>query len=31
MRKFIVSALLALGALAISIGPVLADSVGPTP
>jgi hypothetical protein len=31
MRKLFFSVLLAVMALAVSIGPVLADNVGPTP
>jgi hypothetical protein len=31
MRKLIVSVLLTIMALALTVGPVLADSIGPTP
>jgi hypothetical protein len=31
MRKLIVSVLLTVMALALTVGPVLADSIGPTP
>jgi hypothetical protein len=31
MRKLLFSVLMAVMALAVSIGPVLADNVGPTP
>jgi hypothetical protein len=31
MRKLILSAVLAIGAIAVSIAPALAASIGPTP